>query len=173
MEKTLQLTVPRLLTVPVLAGWTKKLFGHYAILKLLSLRSPRSHQKISGWQLSRKSGKSQKSQRQEKSQWIWDKKRKVRKKSGKSQENFYRLSERKSFNILRFNPMILVSAKMAFQGVREMSGKMKVGKSSHPEQTITLKTVDHERSDSYVVFTMILCDLNFCIWWVIKLIFTV
>ena len=27
-------------TVPVLAGWTKKPFGHYAILKLFSFRSP-------------------------------------------------------------------------------------------------------------------------------------
>ena len=33
-EKTLQLTDP------ILAGWTKKPFDHYAILKLFSLRSP-------------------------------------------------------------------------------------------------------------------------------------
>ena len=30
-------------TVPVLAGWTEKPFGHYAILKLSSLRSPSSY----------------------------------------------------------------------------------------------------------------------------------
>ena len=37
-------------TVPVLAGWTKKLFGHYAILKLFSLRSPSERDKIvAGW----------------------------------------------------------------------------------------------------------------------------
>ena len=38
MEKTLQLTIPK--WVPVLAGWTKKPFGNYAILKLF----PSDHQ---------------------------------------------------------------------------------------------------------------------------------
>ena len=30
---------------------------------------------------------------------------------------------------------------------------------------------DQERSDFHVVFTVILCDFNFCIWYVMKLIF--
>ena len=38
MENVPQLTVE--VTVPVLAGWTKKRFGHYAILKLF----PSDHQ---------------------------------------------------------------------------------------------------------------------------------
>ena len=37
---------------------------------------------------------------------------------------------------------------------------------------ITLKMADHERSDCYVVFTMILRGLNFPVWRVMKLIFT-
>ena len=39
MEKNIA-TNCSLLTVPVLAGWTKKPFGHYAVLELFSLRSP-------------------------------------------------------------------------------------------------------------------------------------
>ena len=35
--------------------------------------------------------------------------------------------------------------------------------------TITLKMADQGRSDSYVVFTMILCDANFFVWWDMKL----
>ena len=39
MEKNIATNCSQV-TVPVLAGWTKKPFGHYAILKLFSLRSP-------------------------------------------------------------------------------------------------------------------------------------
>ena len=35
-----------------------------------------------------------------------------------------------------------------------------------------LKMVDQGRSDLYVAFTMILCGLNFSVWYVVKLIFT-
>ena len=37
-------------------------------------------------------------------------------------------------------------------------------------QTIMLKMVDQEWSDVYVVFTMSLCSLNFCVWYVMCLI---
>ena len=40
------------------------------------------------------------------------------------------------------------------------------------EYTITLEMADEERSDFYADFTMILCGLNFCVWPVMKLIFT-
>ena len=38
MEKNIAINCSRV-TVPVLAGWTKKPFGHYAILKHIPLRS--------------------------------------------------------------------------------------------------------------------------------------
>ena len=40
------------------------------------------------------------------------------------------------------------------------------------KQMITLKMADQERYDCNVVFTMILCGLNFCVWTVTKLIFS-
>ena len=38
------------------------------------------------------------------------------------------------------------------------------------DETITLKMADQERSDCNVVFTMIFCGLNFCVWRVMRLI---
>ena len=34
------------------------------------------------------------------------------------------------------------------------------------------KMADQKRSDFYVVFTLMLCDLNFCVWYVVNLEFT-
>ena len=42
----------------------------------------------------------------------------------------------------------------------------------YAQLTITLKMADQGRSNLYVVFTMILCGLNFSVWYVMKLIFT-
>ena len=51
MEKTLQLTVPCRVTVLALVGLAKKHFGHYAVLKMVSVRSPKSFLVTFAWSI--------------------------------------------------------------------------------------------------------------------------